>query len=135
MKKGDYIKITDDAKYPGQDMRWTEECTGTETLPAGTKLYHYSDSKINEFLSKETCFFYDDCSYGHCYEVVLKKQVTVREYLSEVRFWIGQSNCEIRYLGKVETIRTGRRIENGIDDWTGKMTWKQEIIIKDNRIK
>ena len=27
MKKGDYVKITDDAKYPGQDMRWTEECT------------------------------------------------------------------------------------------------------------
>lgn len=141
MKKGDYIKISDDAWYPGQDMRWTEECTGVEKLPTGTKLYHYSDTKIKEFLSKETCFFYADSTYGHCtvkghcYEVILKKPVTVREYLSEVRFWIFDTNCDIRYLGKVEVIYTGKKIENGVDSWTGKMTYKKEIIIKDNRVK
>ena len=134
MKKGDYIKITDDAKYSGQDMRWTEECTGTETLPAGTKLYHFSDSKINKFLSKETCFFLDDDGLGHCYIATLKKEMTVNVFSTEVRFDITPGNCSIQYVGKIEAVHTGKRIKNGVDYWSGKMTWKDEIIIKDNRI-
>ena len=131
MKKGDYVKITNTAKYSGQGMRWTEIRTETITLPIGTRLYHFSDNKINEFLSKETCFFLEDNGLGHCYIATLKKEMTVNVFSTEVRFDITPGNCSIQYVGKTEAIRTGRKVET---QFRGRTMLINETIIKDNRI-
>jgi len=110
MKKGDYLKITSDAKYDGQDMRWTETFKEKITLKAGTMLYHSSDKKISEFLSKETCFFLDDRMENYCYVAVLKKDVVVDYYESqEVRLEINENNCSIQYVGTIRYIPTLER--------------------------
>jgi len=113
MKKGDYIKISTDAKYSGQDMGWTEEVTGRETLPAGTILHHYSDDKLSAFYPKTTCFFDEDIPGGHCYLVMLKKDVQVVRYGYEVRFEISNDNCKIQYTGTV-TYNNHKRIDRRI---------------------
>lgn len=108
MKKGDFLKITDDAKYPGQYMEWTETLTSREILPTETILYHFSEDKITEFRAKETCFSTDDRTFGHTYIARLTKPIQVSRYdSSEVRFNISSDNCTIQYIGKTYTKYTG----------------------------
>jgi len=100
MKKGDLASIKKNAKYVGQYIRWSEPCTGFDTLEAGTKLIHTSDRKLSGFTEKETCFFTDDRGTGHCYIITLKKDIEVEYFGSEeVRFDIDDSNIEIQYVG------------------------------------
>lgn len=50
------VKVTDSAKYNGKDMEWTETFTGQKVIGKGGEfVFHRSDSKISEFLSKEIC--------------------------------------------------------------------------------
>ena len=100
MKKGNLVSVKGNGKYAGQDMGWSEPCTGFDTLKAGTKLLHTSDKKLSEFAEKETCFFTDDRGTGHTYLVTLKKDIEVEYYgWEEVRFDIDESNIEIKYMG------------------------------------
>jgi len=50
------VKITEDAKYAGQDMNWTETFTGYKVLEEDTLFWHGSNSKIKAFRAKNTCF-------------------------------------------------------------------------------
>jgi len=104
MKKGDFVTINENQKYSGQDMRWTEQVTGTTTLKSGTKLYHFSDRKLIGFFPKETCFFLTKKSFGHVYEMTLKEDTNVRLYSDEVRIDIDE-NDKIKYIGDIKIIR------------------------------
>jgi hypothetical protein len=54
------INITENAKYAGQDMDWTETFTGEKVLQKDTLFYHGSNNKIKAFRSKNTCFHMED---------------------------------------------------------------------------
>ena len=132
MKKGDYIKISEDAKYNGQDMRWTEEQTDEKVLLKGTTLFHCSDSKIKEFYPKETCFFEDDLCTEHSYLITLLRDVKVRVYGNEVRYRMNEFNSKIQYLGRVKVVKTGKMLSGntgaypeykGIDNRIPKKLW------------
>lgn len=56
MKKGSQIKVTENAKYSGQDMSWTETFTGPKTIGNGGEwVFHQSDREINAFRNKVIC--------------------------------------------------------------------------------
>jgi hypothetical protein len=108
MRKGNKVNITENAYYAGQDMKWTEPKTNEYILKAGTKLYHRSDLKINEFLEKTTCFSIEESSEGHIYVAILKKDIFVEEFGEdeEVRFEINNDNVEMIYVGTKVRVRT-----------------------------
>lgn len=100
MKKGDFVEIKIDAFYPGQDINWTELCTGKKNLKEGTVLYHCSDIKIKAFFPKVTCFFTDNRGSGHIYKITLLRDVWAEEYgAEEVRFKLETNSVKIKYLG------------------------------------
>lgn len=99
MKRGDLIKISKNAKYKGQFMNWTEEHTGKALLKAGTKLYHSSNKRINEFLTKETCFFFNVTAPGYTYCLLLDEDVEVNVYDDEVRLMLTE-NMKMYYIGE-----------------------------------
>ncbi len=109
MKKGDLVKISNSANYSGQDMRWTETKTSSVTLKKGTRLFHFSDNKINSLLEKETCFFQKDQSLGHCYVCVLKNDIEASEYSNETRIFLNSKDCEVTYVGYTENIWKGEK--------------------------
>jgi len=101
MKKGDMVLVSDRARYNGQDMKWTEECTGMKLFKKGTKFYHWSDTLLSLFLNKETCFFDTrDSGKNYCYEYTLKEERKLPTFCDEVRINLGKKD-EIRFLGKV----------------------------------
>ena len=51
------IRITENAGYRGQDMKWTETFSHTEKTTEKKYLFHFSYEKINAFRPKYTCFF------------------------------------------------------------------------------
>lgn len=56
MKKGTQIKVTETAKYNGQDMDWTETFTGKKVIGNGGEIvFHRSDVEIKSFKAKEIC--------------------------------------------------------------------------------
>jgi len=100
MKKGDYVIVSENAMYNGQDMKWTEKRTKTKVLKTGTKLIHCSDAKLTSFVEKETCFFTSDRGNGHVYVVTLTKDIIASMYGSEeARIEINTNNVTIQYAG------------------------------------
>jgi hypothetical protein len=120
MKNQQLIPVDENAKYNGQYMKWTEECTGIEKIKKGTILYHFSDKKLKSFLPKKTCFFLEDRSFGYCYIIKLKTDIEIKTYGSEIRINIDK-NTKIYYVG---------RIYNKID-YTKEFPYPSKII--DNR--
>lgn len=53
------IPISSEAKYSGQNMRWTEIKTDSGKTVGTNYVVHYSDRKLPAFLPQETCFFHD----------------------------------------------------------------------------
>ena len=101
MKKGGYIKTKENGKYTGQDMRWTERMTKEEITVEDIKAYHYSDRKLSEFCSKETCFFDSQIDIeGFVYSATIPAGTEIRRYDNEIRVEISP-NFKIRYIGKI----------------------------------
>lgn len=104
------IKICENAKYDGQDMKWTETPTHIVELKKGDKVYHVSTSMIKKFQPKEMCFYncsFDDISIGYTkyvYEFEILENMAVQGYSNddEVRFEISEKNCKVILLGKWE---------------------------------
>ena len=113
MKRGDKIEIKK-TKCPHQRMAWTETYTGRKTLPAGTKLYHFSYSMISSFCSEHTtCFFFEKKGLEYCYVATLKKDVVVDCFDDdEVRFQISADNVEIHYIGRRIYLGEGKVRDN-----------------------
>jgi len=99
MKKGDNVRITESAKYKGQDITWTERVTGKVTLKKGSFVFHSSDKKLVSFRSKTTCFFIDSPCCGHVYALEITEDITIDCYDTEVRIELNE-NSKIQYLGK-----------------------------------
>jgi len=114
MKKGDRVKIKQDARYDGQDMSWTETPTHKVALKKGDKVYHTSDRKLTSFLPVETCFHSDglDGCTGHAYLGILQEDVEVQGYSNdgEVRIDLSETEIDMYYLGTTEIVQTGKRI-------------------------
>jgi hypothetical protein len=104
--KAKKLNISDEAKYKGQEMDWTEDFTGKEILAAGTKLYHYSWNKINSFFPKTTCF-YDNCNKlsHNIYCLILKKDIELETYGNEYRIDLDKyrDDVDIYYIGYGES--------------------------------
>jgi hypothetical protein len=106
MKKGDRVEIRSDVKYSGQFMEWTESFTGKKKITAGSKLFHFSDVKINAFLDKQTCFFTDLFGRGYAYGVIVKNDIIADSYGDEeVRINLSKykDDLEIYYIGSVSS--------------------------------
>ena len=96
-KTSSYVKITEESKYSGQDMSWTENETDRGYTKEVHFLYHSSDKKINSFYPKHTAFYhsYFNGRTGentekipgekYLYELELPAGSFVRLYDSEVR--------------------------------------------------
>lgn len=115
MKK---IPISASAKYAGQTMKWTE--TMKSTRITGT-FFHYSNKKINKFLTKETCFWKEDApnGKGHAYMITINDDRNGQESTNdeEYRFVLKETD-EIFYLGSfaffpTETVETVYSRERG----------------------
>ena len=108
------IKITETAKWNGQDMAWTETPTHMVNLKKGDILQHVSSKKLNSFLSKESCFMnrnFDINSFGYSqyvYQVELLEDMAAQGYSNddEVRFEITSENAKIFLVGKVNVLDT-----------------------------
>lgn len=110
------IKITNTAKYNGQDMQWTETPTHIVELKKGDKVYHKTTKKLNSFLSKESCFYNSNISEvvaltgydSFLYEIEILEDMKVQGYSndSEVRFEITSENSKMFYVGKIELLDT-----------------------------
>lgn len=132
MKKGDYVDVTDNAKYSGQDMAWTEPITRQITLKKGDILYHFSSKKLTSFLNKTTCFFLNDVGIEYCYILKIEKNMTVDAYCDEVRIEL-QEGVQLQYLGKkIKEIDYSRKELTGFGNRKG---WEYPTTIIDNRIK
>lgn len=101
MRKGAYIQIKENGKYSGQDMNWTERKTSSKIIDSEVKVYHYSDTKLNVFRAKTTCFFDTKKSVeGHVYELTIPVGTYVEYYDDEVRINLTE-NMKIRYIGQI----------------------------------
>ena len=110
------IKITNTAKYDGQDIQWTETPTHKVGLKKGDKVYHKTTTKLNSFLSKESCFYNNSIEEvvnftgynSFLYEIEILEDMTVQGYSndSEVRFEITKENAKMFYVGKIELLDT-----------------------------
>lgn len=101
-KVGDLVFVMDDAEYNGQNMKWTETMI-PYSIKSGEKFYHYSDYEIEEFRSKETCFFTSERSYGHVYEFIAECDMSgmISPMGDEVRVEL-EEQMSLRYLGYTE---------------------------------
>ena len=104
-KVGDLIFVMDDGPYAGQDMKWTEMME-PRTIEKGERLYHYSDYEIEEFRSKETCFFTSQRGFGYCYEFVAPRNMTgeMSPMGDEVRVELEEMDS-LEYIGYRKYIR------------------------------
>jgi len=114
------IEISSATTYHGQSMGWTEPKTGIEVADGEKKYFHYSDEKIDSFLTKETCFFdsqivkttdklpsqdkYRKTEYVYAY-IPEKGKDGVR-YENEVRFHISE-NDRMLLVGEVRNYFMG----------------------------
>jgi hypothetical protein len=135
MKKGDFVKVKENADYSGQDMAWTEEKTGKNTYGKGHVFYHFSDSKLNGFYPKTTCFYDEEKTIpGHCYAYILDRDINIETYCNEVRLNLKETDNLI-YLGKVTYERDYTKKEKQYDSCGRFQGWGPVVTIKDNRIK
>ena len=95
----DWVFVMDDAEYPGQDMKWTEEMEPYQ-IKKGEKFFHFSDYEIEEFRSKETCFFTSERSFGHCYEFTAESdmEAKISPMGDEVRLELVEQ-MSLQYMG------------------------------------
>lgn len=107
MKKGDRVKIKENGKYSGQDMRWTEPVTKRIVTTEAMKVYHYSDSKLIEFCEKETCFYSQRAAHteGFVYELEIPSNTMIEYHGDEEIRLVLTEKMEIRYIGRIEKIR------------------------------
>ncbi len=116
------VKVEEGSIKGSENGRWTEIYTGKQIFPKGTKLYHFSEKKINNFIATETCFFTSDRGLGYCYIIVLENDMELRTFgIDEVRIGIDK-NTEIKYIGKTYCKY----------DYSGNFPFESKII--DNRI-
>ena len=81
LKKGDKVQVTNNAKYSGQDMDWTETFTGIKTIGKGGEwVTHLSYKKIKEFVSKKICVTPKQHSDSYFDSNATKKEVTLEDY-------------------------------------------------------
>ena len=101
MKIGDIVEITELAIYDGQYMAWTETRTSSEVTKSEIKAYHYSDSKLNSFVPKITCFFDDFCDWleGYIYEITIPAGTQIARYDTEIRVDLNE-NMTLKYIGR-----------------------------------
>ena len=98
---GTEIKISANAKYYGQDMRWTEQKSWEGWTDEKMCLFHFSDDFIESFCPKQTCFFTDANAHGHCYLFIFPKGVEAAFYpTNEYRMDLRWANPKIYYLGE-----------------------------------
>ena len=106
------IKVSDNAKYAGQDMAWTESMFKSKSSGV---FYHWSDTQIKEFKAKETCFWKDDGSdiygEGYLYKITIEtdRDCMESEYDDEFRFQL-TSDDKLEFVGQYKLINTGRII-------------------------
>ena len=107
MKK---LEIKETRNYQGQDMDWTETFVGKETLEAGTKVYHASDSKIASFFPKTTCFFDSIRASGYVYELEVLEVIEADIFQNGEEYRIdlekNKAKVAIRYSGHRELVTT-----------------------------
>lgn len=100
MKKGTILQVSEeyDQDYPGQEMKWTEECTGRNKAYKGV-LFHLSYyTLLKGFLPKKTCFFEDIRGSGYVY--ALKYEGRTDQYCDEHRIEL-EEGMSLVYVGKV----------------------------------
>lgn len=98
LEVGEMVGVDEQAYYPGQDMKWTE-IMKPGTVEKGTMLYHYSDSLIEEFAAKETCFFNGEyCPRGFCYRLIVPFDMECETDGREVRVVLEQGML-LEYIG------------------------------------
>jgi hypothetical protein len=121
------IEIDQYAKFPVQQMDWTEERTGVVAFEKGDCLYHASSEMIPSFFPKKTCF-HDTFSVqvGHIYRFEFKKELDVERFSSnEYRVMLevyGNEYFEIEYMGEREAIRVRDehgRVQGYKKQWVG----------------
>ena len=101
MEIGTEIKISENAEYFGQDMRWTEQKSWEGRTDEKMCLFHFSDYPINSFFPKDTCFFTNCVSHGHCYLFIFEEGEYATFYPSnEYRLDLRWAKPKIYYLGE-----------------------------------
>jgi hypothetical protein len=131
MKKGDKVKIYENAKYSGQNMKWTEACTGTKILQVGEIYYHASSVKISTFHTKETCFADKKYTEGFYYALRVLSPLSVEMYdQDEIRIDLEKhaKDVEIFYIGTITGRNTGQVHPKGSQ-------YGMERIRKDNTLR
>ncbi len=108
--KGTDVAVSQNARYAGQDMKWTERLKQKPTkIVPGTKFYHVSYSRISSFFPKETCFFTEYKKYltGHFYELEVLSPIYGQETITEEEIRIDledyADSVAIRYIGERDT--------------------------------
>lgn len=133
MKKGQKINVSEDARYNGQDMDWTETFTGTKKIgQSGEIVFHRSDSLIKEFRAKEICVspFEHGKSYlesnatieeiskkynwkSYVYMIFLPEGTIVDTYSDdEYRFELTEE-MDVTFAGIVHEAKGAQKIKNG----------------------
>ena len=118
--EGGKIKVSYKSSYSGPDMSWTE--TMNRAMIDGY-LVHWSDTEIDYFFPKLTCFLKkekDEELYGEGYLYGIKLQNKRRgydtPYDAEVRIHLHESD-ELIFLGQFELVHTGKRIKGDFGGW------------------
>ena len=102
----DMVTVSEAASYKGRTMNWTE---AMEDSVASGKFIHFSDTKIDVFLAKETCFMkYDGSVSGSGFAYIIT--VSDRKCMEspdddEFRFELDESD-ELAFVGEYEFAKT-----------------------------
>lgn len=122
------IKVTENAKYNGQDMSWTEELE-ISSSDVDITVFHCSDNYIDGFLAKETCFFNDKPLFkGHTYKYVVEAGVEFLTDGTEIRVDLNNGD-ELEYIGNYKIVGTGEYKET----YCNYEGWKKEEIMRSER--
>lgn len=84
-KPGSIINVTNDAYYPGPDMRWTE-IMKPGILKKGETVWHWG-GEMKNFLAKQTCFAYHVYKSGqyNLYSYTATKDIPIETDGRELR--------------------------------------------------
>lgn len=79
MKKGSKIEVSENAKYNGQDMEWTETFTGIKRIGKGGEVVtHTSNKEIKKFAAKQICAHPASHSESYFISTISKKELKNR---------------------------------------------------------